>query len=149
MSSLRFTGSFSEEDDLLGLGVELPPIFPMSPSGIIPSFISCLISMKSFMPRIRLRTFEPCGDAKCFIKHFASPHGSKVLKRIRGMKDFIEIKHEMNEGIIPEGDIGKMGGSSTPRPKRSSSSEKLPVKRKLDISPPLADQGEKHKRPRR
>lgn len=75
------------------------------------------------------------------LKHFASLEGSKAHKRILGMKDFMEIKHKLKEGIAPVGNVGGIGRSATLGPKRSSSSEKLPVKQKLDVSPPSVDRG--------
>src|SRR4051812_44023489 len=75
-------------------------------------------------PAFDLRT----SFASHILKYLASLVGSKAHKRIQGMKDFMEIKHELNEGIIPRGDIGGMGSSAMPGSKRSSPSGKLPVK---------------------
>lgn len=62
------------------------------------------------------------------------------------MHDYIKIKHELKGGMALAKKTGVLGRSAIPGPKKSSSSKKLPVKRKLDTHPPSDNTEEIHKR---
>lgn len=80
------------------------------------------------------------------LAHFAALEGLKTQKQIFGMKDYLQIKHELKEGIAPAKDIEGVGRSATLGPRRSFSSRKLLLKHTLDISPPSDKREGKHKK---
>lgn len=47
------------------------------------------------------------------LAYYAGLEGSKVHKCIPGMKDYIQIKHELKESIAPARDVERVGPSAT------------------------------------